>query len=652
MENLTGAPNGWFVFLQHRHFRLKKSITAHWLALGARIRSDWRTGKYVPLAVILLIWTSLVVAAYYLNHPQPEPLADSWSYLYVVDQIQRHDQIVNFWRLPGYPLLIWLVYGLAGQGNLGAVSVVQGVLFVLSVLEFYILSGLLTRRAWLAFTLSLLIGSNVVILSYIKPIMSEGMALWLLTTLALAVTLFLHTFRLRFFWLVILCTFLLSFTRPEWIYLPPFLLAYLLLVACWRGLWRRFLAPTLLALCLLYSLVGGYALLNAVQNHFTGVTWIQGINLLGKVLQYRMANEASGQDAGIGHLLDTYLRQNINDPYIILSEQPVLACDYAARSGEFARGVILRHPLEFFAKSAPIFFSSLADFHLESLTLPNGPFSAPLLWLLNVFSTLYRCNLCFPLCALIWILLLTFQSMRQRKSVQQMGAVVLLALYGVSVTTLAAYRAIDYVRIYTVLEPLLVLTIGGTFFAPLLLASRGKLRWPAGAARQGAIVCETVRVDEREALASRGKPAAPRALVYRVGLLLVLGLLLFVWGASATPALRVFPNLVPLTCHRESDVNMLRGSGVGIMFITVKNRGQDTGPATMRVEFHTNLPVVRRVRLDEKLQALPAGAYRYFMVDLPRAPRSGNFLDPVGPVTISLSAGRVNPPDSVLVTGC
>lgn len=50
-----------------------------------------------------------------------------------------------------------------------------------------------------------------------------------------------------------------------------------------------------------------------------------------------------------------------------------------------------------------------------------------------------------------------------------MGAVVLLALYGLIVTTLAGYRAIDYIRIYTVLGPLLFLTMGGTLLAPFLL---------------------------------------------------------------------------------------------------------------------------------------------------------------------------------------
>jgi len=67
---------------------------------------------------LLALLTTLVVVCFYQNHPKAELLADTWSYLYVVDRIQRQGQFVNFWRLPGYPLFIVLVYALMGQGNL------------------------------------------------------------------------------------------------------------------------------------------------------------------------------------------------------------------------------------------------------------------------------------------------------------------------------------------------------------------------------------------------------------------------------------------------------------------------------------------------------------------------------------------------------
>src|SRR5437867_912317 len=153
---------------------------------------DWRTSRYVLFATLLVLLTTLVVVAYYLNHPSAEVQADTWSYLFVVDRIQTHGQLVNFWRLPGYPLLIVLVYTLMGQGNLAAVSEVQAMLFILATLELYILAALVLRRAWVAFVISLLVGINIPLLSYIKPIMSEAMALWLTVSLALAIVFFLY----------------------------------------------------------------------------------------------------------------------------------------------------------------------------------------------------------------------------------------------------------------------------------------------------------------------------------------------------------------------------------------------------------------------------------------------------------------------------
>src|SRR6266702_5148133 len=138
----------------------------------------------------------------------------------VLLHIQTHGQLVNFWRLPGYPLFIVLGYTLTSQGNMVAVSVVQAILFVLATLELYILAVLLLRRAWIAFLIGLLVGTNLTLLSYVKPIMSEALALWLLVSLALAVVYFLHTLQVRIPWLVTLCTLLLLMTRPEWSYLP------------------------------------------------------------------------------------------------------------------------------------------------------------------------------------------------------------------------------------------------------------------------------------------------------------------------------------------------------------------------------------------------------------------------------------------------
>lgn len=446
---------------------------------------DWRTHKYVPFALLLVLLTTLVVVAYYLNHPRAEPLADTISYLYVVHLIQTHGQLVNFWRLPGYPLFIVLVYTLTSQGNMVAVSVVQAILFVLATLELYILAVLLLRRAWIAFLIGLLVGTNLTLLSYVKPIMSEALALWLLVSLALAVVYFLHTLQVRILWLVTLCTLLLFMTRPEWIYLPVPLFGYLLLVAASRGAFRRLLPHALLSLVVLYSILGGYIYINATQNHFPGLTWIENINALGKVLQYNMQNEAPPQYTAIRHILDIYVARGNRDPYPILAHQPSLSHNYAAPVAQFSDAIIEHHPGEFLLKSVPVFFSSLTVYYRESSVAPTGPFGTPLLWLQMVFSALYEWNILFPPCALTWLLLLCWRRTRELCMVQAMGAVILLSLYGLIITTLSAYRGYDYVRIHTLFNPLLILVIWSSLLlAALLLVQHGPgaLAWLASRA--------------------------------------------------------------------------------------------------------------------------------------------------------------------------
>lgn len=443
-------------------------------SVGKELINNWQVRKYGLFAVLLAVLTTLVVLLYYYNHPGPEPRADTWSYLYVVDRIQVYGQIVNFWRLPGYPLFIVLIYTLQGQGNLAAVSEAQAILFVLATLEIYVLAALILRRAWVALLIGLLVGINIPLLSYVKPIMSEALGIWLFTSLALAVVVFLSTFRMTIFWLITVCTLLLFLTRPEWVFLPILLFAYLLLVAAWRGAFRRLLPHALASLALCYAILGGYAFVNARQNHFPGVTWIQNINELGKVVQYRMQDEAPPQYANISHLLDTYVSKGIVDPYVILAEQPMLVGNDAALSGKFAESIIVHHPVEFLGKSVPIVFSSLTVFYEESGIAPAGPFASTLIGLDAEFRALYAWNIFFPVCAAIWLLLLFWRKARSLLPVQMMGAVVLMSLYGLVSTTLGAYRNYDYMRIHTLFDPLMTLVIWGTLLlGAILMVQRG-----------------------------------------------------------------------------------------------------------------------------------------------------------------------------------
>lgn len=426
---------------------------------------DWQGRKYIFFAALLLLLTVLSIMFYYLNYPQIELNPDTPAYLHVVQRIQTHPYwLVDTWRLPVYPLLIIFTYIFAGQGNLTAVSIVQAGLFILTTLEIYCIACLLLRRAWLAFLIGLLVGTNIVMLSYIKPIMSEGLAMFLLTTLVLAILYFLRTLRVRHFWLVVLCYLPLLFTRPEWEYLPIPLFAYLLLIAVRRGVWHHLLRHMVLALVLIYALVGMYIGINTFINHYPGFTAIENFNWLGKVLQYHMWNEASPQYAQDSKQLSICVAHIDTDPYHVLPCVPSLSHNDNVRAGAFARDIILHHPVEFFLKSAQTFFSSLTTFYNNYPSKVSGNYEWTIGWLKVVQRWLYNVNALFTPCAITWFFLLLWRRTRKQQIVLEVGAIVLIVFYALAITTLGGYRFDDYMRVHTVFDPLLILIIWVSVF--------------------------------------------------------------------------------------------------------------------------------------------------------------------------------------------
>ncbi|GCE24080.1 hypothetical protein [Dictyobacter kobayashii] len=529
---------------------------------------------YALPTILLTILTGTVVIAFYANHPRAELLPDTWSYLYVADRIANTGQLVNTWRLPIYPLFISTIYAIAGQGNIEAVSSAQAILFILATLEIYTLAALIFQRRWLAFILGLLVGANLTLLSYVKPLMSEGMGLWLLTSLVLTTLLFMKTFRRRLLWLIAFWMLLLFMTRPEWLYLPPLLFAYILLLASWKHHLRRLLPHALAALLVLYSIVGGYIFINATQNNFVGTTWITNINLLGKVLQYNMqdhSDPSNPQYVAITHMLDSDGKKNIHDPYFIMGRQPAFFADNLSTIAKYSEYIILHHPKTFILKTVPLFFSSLTAYAQESGITTTAIFAHPLSILHQASYIFYSSNGLFPLFALFWLALFCFKRYRQKPIVQIMGLLILICIYGIVLTTTGGYRDYDYMRIYVLFDPLLIIIIWGTLLgglALLLKKGSGLQLFPAG---------------------NRGA----RTVFLSCCCLLVF-ILSGCQGDLITPSSN--HSLVLVSCHREDRV--------GLLFMRFDNRGADLATGSMLLHFttvHSKLHVTMKINLPDIL---------------------------------------------------
>lgn len=178
--------------------RLRHVVCASAQALGikSRVRQS-----YLWAGVVVSV-TALFVLAYYINHPAPDVgRNDTAEYLTAAQHIETQGRIVDPQRLPGFPLLIALVFSLAGRGNLLAVSIANALLFLVAVLEIYIIAALTLGRRWVTILLGIGVGTNAVLLSFVKPILAESLALWLVASLTLAAVLFVHTLRPRYLWL-------------------------------------------------------------------------------------------------------------------------------------------------------------------------------------------------------------------------------------------------------------------------------------------------------------------------------------------------------------------------------------------------------------------------------------------------------------------
>ena len=428
---------------------------------------DWRGSRYLCFGLLLLALAGLVVAAFYLNHPQVEIDPDTQSYLTVTQHILTNGKFVDPIRTPGYPSFIALVFLLAGQGNLAAVSIAQGILFVVATLEVYIITCLILRHAWMGVIVGLIVGTNTYLLGFVKPDIAEGFGLWVVVSLALAVTLFLLTLRARLLWLVAALLLVAFMTHPEWIYAPVPIFAYLLIFAWRRGKLRRLLPHAVAAVLLLYGCLGLFVYVNTTQNGFPGITDVQGINLLGKVIEYRMQNEAPAQYAVVTQKLDAYLATaGEPTPYGFADYYPPIASNYWSLADSYASSIVSHHPVEFFLDTIPVFFTSSNFYYAYSGISAQGAFSSPLAQLEQVSSRVYFFYRFFPLFALLWLGLLFWRPTRR---VQMMGALSLLGLYELAVVAAGGYS--DFTRLHVPFDPIMLVVIWGSLllFVKLLL---------------------------------------------------------------------------------------------------------------------------------------------------------------------------------------
>jgi len=312
----------------------------------------------VPLVIVLL--ANLVgQAAVYSQDAGIDFTPDSPLYLEAGKAIASGFNLFNPWRTPGYPAFLAAVGTFVGDPASDALVLAQTVLSVLTSVEGYVLSYRLTHSRAAAIVTAALIGTNLHVIDWERAVMTETLATWETVTILLVFHLWLTKTRTRPFVAFAIAFGALSvlaiLTRPTFLYLPALLLAIWLMAKWQSGDIRITLGVTALMVLGIYIPIWAYASVNDRLHPGAGFTAVSNVNLFGKVIQYRMQNDAepTPRFAEIRFLTDRYVAAGGANPYEFGAQHPDLVGPYYSHAAVFSRSAILRNPIAFIGDTIP-----------------------------------------------------------------------------------------------------------------------------------------------------------------------------------------------------------------------------------------------------------------------------------------------------------
>ncbi|HEX9069764.1 MAG TPA: hypothetical protein VF807_13410, partial [Ktedonobacterales bacterium] len=333
-----------------------------------------RLAPHARQLLILGVAMSLGQAATLIQRPLASITPDTADYTFAMHLIHLNPLtgLVQPFRTPGYPLFLALVFHLAGGVNdtflagcdrLGAIPacaptfqpivLAQALVALLTLLEVYLLLTRLTERRWVACAVASLLALNLYLLSWERVALTELLSFWSLVTVFLALERFVRAPSRTRGALLAAALFLAIMIRPFNLYLPLLLFPLLLLrLLVTRRLRQEGMSLALSAALLLGGLLG-YAGLNAGLNGYLGLTNVQNINLLGKVMEYHMQRvPVEPRYQPIQAELQAYMRTGAKDPWGFVETYHHEDNNYRA-VGDYARSVVLHQPLTFAVLSLP-----------------------------------------------------------------------------------------------------------------------------------------------------------------------------------------------------------------------------------------------------------------------------------------------------------
>jgi hypothetical protein len=437
------------------------------------------------LVAVLVVVSGAVVMAFIANSPAPDRFPDTPNYVLIANSLPR--SFISSDRLPGYGVVMAIAAALPGGRNL-ELLVMQSLMSLAAVALTYYIGLVALGKRWLAFIPGLLIGTDLLSAGFARVAMSESTAVFLTTALAATAVSYLRKPRARRLWLMTALMIVLFLTRPEWAGLMLLLVPYALIVLARRGLLnRRLVIHGAASVGAVLLSIGAYSVANLAVNSYFGISSIVNVALMGKVMVYRMESEAPPPyDVLAPEVTATGPAQG---PWPLTQIPPFNDRNHKTE-GDFARAVIVRHPLQFSQHVVGTLLDSSTEYDAAFIQIKNsGPYAGPLGSLLDLSERRYASFVLVLPMALTWTVLGLF-GRREDHRAQLLGALGVMALYGW--ITIAATTFDEFGRIHMPVNPIATVLVAGT----LLLNLTYLVRWRGALAplAMGALVAEAAAI--------------------------------------------------------------------------------------------------------------------------------------------------------------
>ena len=334
----------------------------------------------LPYLLIILI-ASLVRFFYWQYAPYVIVSEDTFSYYEVGQTMLKEFFFVNNSRTPVYSLLLTVVVNGLGLPNTPVLSWLffekvlymipfQMIMGLLGLLILYHTLRLLKLNPILSLMFILFIGTNIIIFSWERLLLTESLATFSLILLVYISVKIFYKPGFIFFFIFLFLSIFSVMLRPFNIGLPVIPLIITILIH------RKIkVAVYIIIILLLYSgFIHIYSVKNQQRLGFYGISQVSDINLLGKILEYRLPLSAGIEEKSIYDMVSEYqmLRRDSNpfrflEYYNLIDEESI---PKLLQLKKFGYSVISANLPEYLLKSTLLLPGALMDVSEKIIILP------------------------------------------------------------------------------------------------------------------------------------------------------------------------------------------------------------------------------------------------------------------------------------------